>query len=205
MFFGVLLVGVIGLRHGTGAAAVVPLLATQILWINLLTDAAPALAVGVDPPDRRVMHAPPRGRSDRLIDARMWTGVLVVGVTMAAVTLLTLDVGLPGGLVEGNRTLTEGRTMAFTALVLAQLFNVFNSLSDTVSVADHVFTNPWLWGAVGVSLALQLAVVYVPALNEAFETHPLDLREWLLCGVIASLVLWVDEIKKLLLRVKHSS
>ena len=75
MFFGVLLAGVIGLRSSVGEGLVVPLLATQILWTNLLTDAAPALAVGVDPPDERVMERPPRVRSDRLIDAQMWTGI----------------------------------------------------------------------------------------------------------------------------------
>ena len=200
MFFGVLLAGLIGLRGSAGGGLVVPLLATQILWINLLTDAAPALAVGVDPPGRRVMERPPRSRSDRLIDARMWTGILVVGATMAVATLLTLDFGLPGGLVEGDLGLSEARTMAFTVLVLAQLFNVFNSRSDTVTAARQLFTNPWLWAAVGLSLSLQFAVVYLPLLNEAFDTRPLDPGQWLVCLAMASIVLWVDEIKKLLVR-----
>jgi Ca2+-transporting ATPase len=203
MFFGVLFAGLIGLSALATAGLVVPLLATQILWINLLTDAAPALAVGVDPPDRRVMERPPRSRSDRLIDAPMWTGILVVGAIMAVATLVTLDLGLPGGLFEGNLDLGEARTMAFTALVLAQLFNVFNSRSDTVSVADHVFTNPWLWGAVGISLGLQIAVVYLPVLNDAFDTRPLDLAQWVISFTMASLVLWVDELKKLIVRATN--
>jgi len=200
MFFGVLLAGVIGLRSSVGGGLVVPLLATQILWINLLTDAAPALAVGVDPPDERVMERPPRSRSDRLIDARMWTGILVVGATMAGATLLTLDLGLPGGLFDGDLPLREARTMAFTTLVLAQLFNVFNSRSDTVSAASQVFMNPWLWGALGLSLALQVAAVYLPPLNDAFSTQPLDPGQWITCLAMASLVLWVVEIKKFLVR-----
>lgn len=204
MFFGVLLAGAIGLRGSAGAGLVVPLLATQILWINLLTDAAPALAVGLDPPDKRVMERPPRSSSDRLIDARMWTGILVVGATMAGATLLTLDLGLPGGLFDGNLPLGEARTMAFTTLVLAQLFNVFNSRSDSVSAASQLFANPWLWGAVGISLVLQIAVVHLPLLNDAFDTHPLDLGQWLLCFAMASLVLWVAEIKKVFVRAKGS-
>jgi magnesium-transporting ATPase (P-type) len=88
-------------------------------------------------------------------------------------------------------------------LVLAQLFNVFNSRSDTVSVVDHVFTNPWLWGAVGISLGLQVAVVYLPVLNDAFDTRPLDLGQWLICFTMASLVLWVDELKKLIVRTTN--
>jgi magnesium-transporting ATPase (P-type) len=204
MFFGIVVAGIIGLRGAAGGALIVPLLATQILWINLLTDAAPALAVGVDPPDTRVMERPPRSPSDRLIDARMWTGILVVGATMAAASLLALDLGLPGGLIDGDLALSEARTMAFTALVLAQLFNVFNSRSDTISVASHLFTNPWLWAAVGLSLALQIAVVYVPVLNDAFDTRPLGLGQWLVCFVMASLVLWIDEIKKVGLRARHA-
>ncbi|HZK50522.1 MAG TPA: cation-translocating P-type ATPase [Actinomycetota bacterium] len=200
VFFGVLLAGLIGLTGSASGGLVVPLLATQILWINLLTDAAPALAVGVDPPDQRVMEGPPRSRSDRLIDARMWTGILVVGATMAVATLLTLDFGLPGGLIEGDLELSEARTMAFTVLVLAQLFNVFNSRSDTVTAARRLFRNRWLWAAVGLSLSLQFAVVYLPLLNEAFDTRPLDLGQWLVCFAMASIVLWVNEIKKLLLR-----
>ena len=198
MFIGVVLAGLIGLRGNADGGLMVPLLATQILWINLLTDAAPALAVGVDPADKRVMARPPRSRSDRLIDGRMWTGIIVGGVAMAVSSLLTLDFGLPGGLIEGNLGLSEARTMAFTVLVLAQLFNVFNSRSDTVSVATHLFTNVWLWAAVGLSLFLQVAVIYVPFLNEAFGTRPLNLDQWLVCVAMGSIVLWVDEIKKLL-------
>jgi Ca2+-transporting ATPase len=202
MFIGVLLAGLIGLKGSAGGGLIVPLLATQILWINLLTDAAPALAVGVDPPDQRVMERSPRSRSDRLIDARMWTGVLVVGATMAVATLMTLDFGLPGGLIEGDLGLGEARAMAFTVLVLAQLFNVFNSRSDSVTAASYAFTNPWLWGAVGLSLSLQVAVVYLPLLNEAFDTQPLNPGQWLVCWAMASIVLWVDEIKKLVVRAR---
>jgi len=154
----------------------------------------------VDPPDRRVMERRPLARTARLIDRRMWAGILVVGATMAAATLLTLDLGLPGGWFEGDLALPEARTMAFTTLVLAQLFNVFNSRSNTNSVADHVFTNRWLWAAVGLSLVLQVAVVHVPLLNEAFETRPLGIGQWLTCLAMASIVLWVDEIRKFIVR-----
>ncbi len=202
VFFGVLFAGLIGLRGSASGGLVAPLLATQILWINLLTDAAPALAVGVDPPDQRAMEHPPRSRSGRLIDARMWTGILVVGASMAVATLLTLDFGLPGGFIEGDLSLSEARTMAFTVLVVAQLFNVFNARSEAVSATSHVFTNPWLWGAVSLSLLLQFAVVYLPLLNEAFDTGPLDLGQWLVCFAMASIVLWVDEIRKLFVRAR---
>jgi magnesium-transporting ATPase (P-type) len=196
MLFGVLGAGVIGLDD-VGGAVVVPLVATQILWINLLTDTAPALAMGVDPPPDDVMARPPRRITDRVIDAEMQVGVVFVGLIMAAATLLTLDIGLPGGLVDGSDGLTEARTMAFTTLVLAQLFNCFNARSDRVSAFHHLFTNPLLWAAIGLSVLLQVAVVYVPFLNDAFDTTALDGPDWLLCVAMASSVLWADELRKL--------
>ena len=196
MLLGVVAAGAIGLRDLDGEVAV-PLLATQILWINLLTDTAPALAMGVDPPPDDVMARPPRRLTDRVIDRQMTIGVVFVGVVMALATLLTLDIDLPGGLVEGTGSLSEARTLAFTTLVLAQLFNCFNARSDRVSAFHHLFTNRLLWAAVALSLLLQVAVVYVPFLNDAFDTTPLGARDWLLCAGMASTVLWADEARKL--------
>ena len=199
MFFGVLLAGVIGLRSGQDGLEV-PLLATQILWINLLTDAAPALALGVDPLDSRLMRLPPRQRSAPVIDRTMWTGIVLVGAAMAAVTLLTLDAGLPGGFIEGGGGLPRARSMAFTVLVFAQLYNAFNSRSDTVSAGRRLFVNPYLWGAIGLSAGLQVLVIHAPVLNRAFGTVPLSGGEWVLCVVAASIVLWVDEIRKFVVK-----
>ena len=197
MFFGVVLAGLIGLDEVDETVAV-PLLATQILWINLLTDTGPALAMGVDPAPRDVMQDPPRGLTDRIIDREMWIGIMWVGMVMAVVTLAALDLSLPGGLIEGTGGIVEGRTMAFTTLVLAQLFNCFNARSDRTSALRDLFTNPILWGAIGISLLLQVAVVHLPLLNQAFQTTPLDLGRWMLCVGLASLVLWADEAKKLI-------
>ena len=130
-----------------------PLLATQILWINLVTDGAPALALGVDPADAGIMNQPPRPRGEGVITRRMWAGIFFVGVVMAAGTLLVLDASLPGGLIEGSGTIGYAQTMAFTTLMLFQLFNVFNARSDERSAFDGLFTNHWLWAAIGLSLA----------------------------------------------------
>jgi P-type Ca2+ transporter type 2C len=199
MFLGVVGASLIGL-DAAGGTVVAPLLATQILWINLLTDTGPALAMGVDPPPPDVMRRPPRRLTDRVIDREMQLGVLLVGLVMALVTLLTIDLKLPGGLVEGAGGLVEARTAGFTVLVLAQLFNCFNSRSDRVSAFRGLFGNRWLWGAIALSLLLQVLVVHVPLLNRAFGTAPLSVGDWTLCAVMASAVLWVDELKKLLSR-----
>jgi Ca2+-transporting ATPase len=199
VFLGVVGAGVIGL-HGGGGTLVLPLLATQILWINLITDSGPALAMGVDPAMEDVMDRPPRPRSESAIDARMWRGVVEAGLVMALATLLTIDLYLPGGLIEGQQSLERARTAGFTVLVLAQLFNCFNARSETVSAFSNPFVNPWLWGAVGLSLLLQVAVVHVGWLNTAFGTVPLAPSQWLVCVAMASSVLVFVELRKALLR-----
>src|SRR5690606_10092175 len=111
--------------------------------------------------------------------------------------LLALDIGMAGGLVEGDGDAVHGRTMAFTTLVLAQLGNCFNARSDRTSAFHGFFTNWRLWGAIAVSVVLQLAVVHLPLLQEAFETTGLSVGDWLVCAALASVVLWADEAKKL--------
>ena len=199
MFFGVLLAKVIGL-HAEGNAVVLPLLATQILWINLVTDGAPALALGVDPADAGLMNRPPRPHSEGVITRRMWMGIFFVGAIMATGTLLILDASLSGGLIEGSGNMRYAQTMAFTTLMMFQLFNVFNARSDERSAFDGLFHNQWLWGALGLSLALHVAVIYVPFLQNAFSTVSLSLSDWLSCAAVASSVLWLRELNKIVTR-----
>jgi Ca2+-transporting ATPase len=199
MFFGVLLIDLIGLSQA-GGGIVLPLLATQILWINLVTDGAPALALGVDPVDTAVMNQPPRPRGEGVITRRMWVGILFVGLVMAAGTLLVLDASLPGGLIEGTGTMRYGQTMTFTTLMMFQLFNALNARSDEESAFCGLFRNRWLWAAIALSLFLHAAVVYVPFLQEAFSTTGLDAGDWLLCAAVASSVLWLRELSKVITR-----
>jgi P-type Ca2+ transporter type 2C len=204
MFFGVLLAEVIGLAAaGSGSGVVLPLLATQILWINLVTDGPPALALGVDPAETGVMKRPPRPRNEGVITRRMWAGIFFVGAVMAAGTLLVLDASLPGGLIEGSGTLRYAQTMAFTTLMLFQLFNVFNARSDEQSAFRGLFDNRWLWGAIALSLVLHAAVIYVPFLQEAFSTTGLGIGDWLICTGVASSVLWLRELTKVVTRASR--
>ncbi|MCE5255069.1 MAG: cation-translocating P-type ATPase [Actinomycetia bacterium] len=195
MFFGVLFAGVLGIDEGS-EGLVAPLLATQILWINLLTDTAPALAMGVDPPPSDLMKRPPRRMSERVIDGEMWRSIFWIGIVMSVVTLAALDLGSTGGVLGGSGDLAHGRTMAFTTLVLAQLFNCFNARSDRVSAFAHLFTNKILWASIALSVILQIAVVQVPGLNRAFGTVALGITDWLICLGLAGIVLGADEIKK---------
>ncbi|MEH2530839.1 Ca2+-transporting ATPase [Bradyrhizobium sp. AZCC 1588] len=200
MFFGVLLAGPLGLAMADSSGVVLPLLATQILWINLVTDGAPALALGVDPADPGTMSQPPRPHGEGVITGRMWAGIFFVGSVMATGTLTILDASLPGGLIEGSGNVRYGQTMAFTTLVLFQLFNVFNARSDERSAFEGLFENGWLWAAVALSLVLHAAAIYVPFLQEAFSTVGLNLSDWLYCMAIASSVLSLRELSKVAVR-----
>jgi magnesium-transporting ATPase (P-type) len=202
MFFGVLLAERIGL-HAEHGAVVLPLLATQILWINLVTDGPPALALGVDPAGDGLMRQPPRPVGEGVLTPQMWRGIAFVGVVMAAGTLFALDISLPGGFVDGSGSLRYAQTMAFTTLMLFQIVNVVNARSDETSAFVGLFTNHWLWTAMALSVALQVTVVYVPVLQQAFGTVGLSAEDWLRCIAIASSVLWLREISKLFARPRR--
>ena len=202
MFFGLLLADLIGLT-AEGDRLALPLLATQILWINLVTDGPPALALGVDPADPRLMKKPPRPREEGVITRSMWAGNLFTGVIMAIGALFILDASLPGGLIEGSGSLRYAQTMAFTTVVFFSLFVVFNARSDKQSAFVGLFSNKWLWGAVLLSLLLQVAVVHIPFLQQAFSTVSLSPGDWLLCTVVASSVLWLRELSKIVIRARE--
>ncbi len=197
VFLGVILAGVLGLRHGSDGI-VLPLLATQILWINLVTDSTPALAMGVDPAVDDPMARAPRKPTDRVIGLGMWVHLIWLGLVMAVVVLTTIDLFHLGGLLAGESSLETARTAGFTVLVLIQLFNAFNSRSMEHSAFYRAFSNPWLVGATLLGLVLQVLVVEVPLLQVAFGTTPLTLAQWGICLAMASLILWVEEIRKLL-------
>jgi Ca2+-transporting ATPase len=93
--------------------------------------------------------------------------------------------------------------MTFTTLMLFQMFNVVNSRSDETSAFVHLFTNGWLWAAIGGSVALQALVVYVPSLQRAFGTTPLSLGDWVSCLTVASSVLWLRELNKAVTRARR--
>jgi magnesium-transporting ATPase (P-type) len=138
--------------------------------------------------------------SERIIDREMWLGILATGFVMGVVTLLTMDIFLPGGVVEGSDSLEVARTAGFTTLVFAQLFNAFNSRSETTSAFRHLFGNGWLWASVALAAGLQVAVVQLPFLQKAFGTVSLDYSHWVITIAMASVVLWFDELRKLVVR-----
>jgi Ca2+-transporting ATPase len=119
---------------------------------------------------------------------------------MAVGTLLVIDACLPGGLIEGSGDPRYAQTMAFTTLTMFQLFNTLNARSDERSAFEGLFANHWLWAAIAVSLLLHAAVIYVPFLQQAFSTVALGAGDWLVCAAVASSVLWLRELSKMLTR-----
>jgi len=181
----------IGFYVPGSAAAVIPLTAVQLLWMNLITDGLPALALGYDPMEPDVMQKLPRSRNASLLDRGTMANFVFLGAIIAAGTLCVFASELPYGAVKAQ-------TMAFTTIVMFEMFNAFNFRSlDKSLFRVGVFKNKWLWAAVASSVALQLVAVYVPFLQPAFGTVPLGLFDWMKIVAVSCTVFIAVEIKKL--------
>ena len=210
MFAGVMFAGLLGLTNAE-PGLFLPLLAAQLLWINLITDGPPALALGIDPKDPDVMQRQPRSRGTGVLTNEDWWRLAGIGLLMMVGTLAVLDAYYPGGLftifatgtAPNEADGTHARTMAFTTLMLFQLFNVFNCRSNWRSAFDGFFENKWLIAAVGLSLFTQVLVIYVPFLQAAFHTTALSAFDWLVATIVGSTLLVAMELVKWVLRMRR--
>jgi Ca2+-transporting ATPase len=210
MFAGVMFAGLLGLAS-VDAGLFLPLLAAQLLWINLVTDGPPALALGIDPKDPDVMAREPRQRGTGVLTTQDWWRLAGIGSVMMVGTLAVLDAYYPGGLITLFATgtapnaadETHARTMAFTTLMMFQLFNVFNCRSTWRSAAAGFLENRWLIGAVALSLFTHVLVIYVPVLQEAFHTVALSAFDWAIATGVASVLLVIMELVKLATRLER--
>jgi Ca2+-transporting ATPase len=207
MFGGVMLAGLLGLVSAE-SGLFLPLLAAQLLWINLVTDGPPALALGIDPKDREAMVRRPRRSGSGILLTEDWIRLGCVGLLMMVVTLAVLDAYYPGGLFtlfaqgSGPNAADEAhaRTMAFTTLMMFQLFDVYNCRSRRRSAFSGFFENSWLLVAVAFSLGAHLLVIYLPVLQTAFHTVPLSATDWLVATAASSTLLIGMELAKIALR-----
>ena len=212
MFAGVMFAGMLGLTSAD-PGLFLPLLAAQLLWINLVTDGPPALALGVDPKDSDVMKQPPRSRGKGVLTTEDWLRLAGIGAVMMVGTLAVLDAYYPGGLftlfatgtVPNTADEASARTMAFTTLMLFQLFNVYNCRSNWRSAFSGFFDNKWLLVAVALSLFTHVLVIYVPFMQTAFHTVALSATDWLVATGVSATLLVIMEFLKLLLRMKRAS
>lgn len=168
-----------------------PLLPIQILWINLVTDGFPALALGLEPPEPGIMKRKPRSRSESLFARHLGWIIFSRGVFIALVTLAAFTLGVVTAKMSGSDSLVVARTMALTTLVLAQLFYVFECRSELYSPFElGFFKNSYLVIAVLTSISMQLAVLYIPAFQVIFKTIGLSPWQWLIIILLSGVKLW---------------
>lgn len=154
----------------------IPLMPIQILWVNLVTDGLPAIALGLDPPENDIMFRPPRGANDNIFSHGLLKLIIARGIFIG---LSTLGVFVTVMYFVNNVELA--RTAAFMTLVLTQLIHVFECKSETKNIFEiDIFNNMPLVLATICSLAMILTVVYIPSLQGIFDTVPLGLNEWML-------------------------
>ncbi len=170
----------------------VPLLALQILWTNLVTDGLPALALGFEPGDADIMQRKPRDPRQSLLAGTMIRSILIHGLVMAAGVLVVMQLG---------DELDRQRTIAFTALALAQMANCLACRSERKLIAEiGFFTNPHMLGAIALTVLAQVAVVYVPFLQPVFRTVSLSATEMGACLAVCALVFLSVELEKIVVR-----
>jgi Ca2+-transporting ATPase len=178
-----------------------PILATQILWVNLVTDLFPALALGVEPAEKDIMKRPPRKPHERMITKGKFVRWLMAGIVIAAGVLgLFVYYLSKGGWYEGvESAYPKALTVSFTLLVIYQLVNVYNCRSERESVFKiGFFKNKWLLIAIALSVGLHLLVIYLPFLQNMFKTIPLGLTDWAWIVGVALSILIFDEIRKVI-------
>ncbi|MGZ3769310.1 MAG: cation-translocating P-type ATPase [Bdellovibrio sp.] len=171
-----------------------PLLPIHLLWINLVTDGLPGLALAMEPEEKNIMHRPPRNPKESIFARGLWQHSVWVGILTAATTLGCMK----WSYVTGD---AHWQSMTFTVLTLVQMGHVLAIRSETESLfSQGLFSNIYVTGAVTITFLLQLCTLYIPSLNETFKTVPLTMTELLICLVASSSVFVAVEIEKWLRR-----
>jgi len=172
----------------------VPLLPIHILWINLVTDGLPGLAFSAEPAEPNIMQRKPRSPNETIFAHGMWQHIIWVGLFVGGISIASQAWAIA-------RDVTYWQTIVFTVLTISQLFHSLAVRSESASLFSiGIFSNLPMLGAVTLTVLLQLAVIYTPALNQIFHTQPLPLYDLLICFALSSLVLMVVEIEKWFMR-----
>jgi Ca2+-transporting ATPase len=175
-----------------------PFTPVQLLWVNIIMDGPPAMSLGVDPPPPGIMSGPPRKTNERILTLHRFRKLVSHGVIMMAGTLGILWWGLQNG------SNLYAQTMAFTTFVLFQVFNAFNARVDEESTFNvNFFRNRILWLALAGVVILQVVTVQWVPIKGLFDVEHLSITDWLLATSVASSVLFIEELRKYLLRLFH--
>lgn len=168
-----------------------PLTAIQLLWVNLVTDSLPAIALGLDTPDNNIMDKPPRSPKKGLFADGLWLTIIFEGLMIGALALLAFTIGanIFGGI-------TAGRTMAFAVLSISQLVHAFNMRSEHSVFKAGIFKNPYLVLSLISGLILEVSVISVPYLANIFGVVPLNAMGWIVVTVLSIMPLIIVELQK---------
>ena len=169
-----------------------PFVAIQLLWINLVTDTLPGIALGLEPMDEDIMRRKPKKVNESLFAGGLWGKIIIEGTMIGIITLFTFNLGTK---LYG---LQVGRTMAFFVLSSLELVHSFNIKSENSIFKVGVFNNLYLIGAVLIGLILQTIVIINPTISKIFDSVPLNGKQWLIVGIISILPLIIVEMQKAL-------
>ena len=174
-----------------------PLLAIQLLWINLVTDSLPAIAIGLEPPDKEIMSRKPLSSRKGIFADGLWNKIIVEGIMIGMLTLVAFSLG--------NRFfgLEVGRTMAFLSMGLLELVHSFNIKSEQSIFKVGIFENKFLIGSFIVGTIIQVSVVLIPTLAEIFKLVPLNQTQWMITILISFLPIPIMELQKKLNEIKY--
>ncbi len=178
----------------------VPYLATQLLWINIVTNGLQDVALAFEPGEKHLINRKPRNPKESIMSRLMIERTIIVALTISAGVLLTYLISLSHG-----DSLEKARTVAVTTMVLFQFFHVWNSRSEFRSITQiPLMSNPFLFYSLAAASLAMVAFLYAPPLQRIFHTVPLTPSDWFLCLVVASSIIVVVEAEKRLRQMKGS-
>ena len=167
-----------------------PLTPIQILFVNLATDGLPAIALGVDPPDKDIMMQQPRTKSEGIFARGLWEKIIVRGCLIGVCTLFSFELARLFAM-----DLATCRTISLCTLVMSQLLHVFECRSERHSIFEiKIFSNPYLLGAVCVSVIMICSILYIPFLKSVFNTVSLNLDQWALVLFFSGIIFLINSV-----------
>jgi Ca2+-transporting ATPase len=176
-----------------------PLLAIQLLWVNLVTDSLPAIAIGLEPPEKNIMSRKPVNSRKGIFADGLWNKILVEGIMIGMLTLVAFSIG------NKYYSLEVGRTMAFVSIGILELVHSFNIKSEQSLFKIGIFENKFLIGSFILGIFVQTIVVFVPQLANIFKLVSLNQTQWIITLIISLLPIPIIELQKKLNEVKFSN
>lgn len=167
-----------------------PLLAIQLLWINLVTDSLPAIAIGLEPPEEGIMNKKPRDPRKSIFADGLWNKIFVEGMMLGMLTILAFSIG------NNLFGLEVGRTMAFVSLGILELVHSFNIKSEKSLFKTNLLNNKFLIGSFLLGVVLQVAVVIIPSVASIFKLVSLNTIQWIYVVIISVLPILIIECQK---------